>query len=332
MEHYYPVHGTQTLLNHVCIGQCVGVLNPSIPPLLGHIEDWDDQYFNDYSARLPMWERKLLEHVTPEGPHAQACRTLLDESQNPDENAPGFLAVSDGSVKNAQGKFGWVVALNAGMILVRSKGPACGYKIDLYCAEGYGQLSQVTYINHSAICFNLPLQKNLQSYTNSLSFIDVIKKILESSRPLFPSDTLVPSYDIIQAFLNMWKKLSNLSLNYVPGHRDRKVNPKQLKIEEKLNIEADRLAGEFQEESDHRDDPVPFIEGVVADLVISGQTITAHHRKESRNMRKTRWLHDRIQQKLVLQDDVFDNIDWSTHTSTITNFKGSSNFLTEILT
>ena len=62
---------------------------------------------------------------------------------------------------------------------------------------------------------------------------------------------MVASWDAIQAIMTIQGTFQGLRMTHVRGHRDRDVPPENLTLPETLNVEADRLAGEFQEDSTH---------------------------------------------------------------------------------
>jgi ribonuclease HI len=323
----FPVHCDKELLGHFRLGVPVGIHKVPIPNPLSQINEFDDQIFDHYVEQLPPWEQSLLRSVQPTNSHFLTYESLYQESITPRGGTPGFLGASDGSVRHQQGTFGWVLARTDGTILARGKGPAFGHPMDSYRAEGYGHLSLLLYVTHLADCYRKPMPPNIHSLTDSESLIKTIQRFIRRTRPVFPSDTMEPSWDIIQAVVRLQKRFEHYSIAHVKGHRDREVRPEDLTIQEQMNVEADRLAGEFQDESNHKDDLVPLIEGCGAQLSINGRTIISHQRRHTRQMRKTQWLRECLQRKLQLSDDTFDDIDWESHKSCVVNFKGQRSFL-----
>jgi hypothetical protein len=52
-----------------------------------------------------------------------------------------IYSASDGSVKDNQGSFGFLLSSPDGTVILRCSGPAFGMRMKLYRAEGYGVLS-----------------------------------------------------------------------------------------------------------------------------------------------------------------------------------------------
>ncbi|MEM7284523.1 MAG: hypothetical protein AAF438_23235, partial [Pseudomonadota bacterium] len=88
------------------------------------------QSWASYRNSLPTWIRELLHTITFRVPLAEVVYQL---TTNP------ILSVSDGSVKaNSQGAFGWIMSTAEGHRLIEGAGPASGFAISSYRAEGYG--------------------------------------------------------------------------------------------------------------------------------------------------------------------------------------------------
>jgi hypothetical protein len=132
--------------------------------------------------------------------------------------------------------------------------------MDCYRAEAYGLLSLVTLLDLMSKFFHSPLPP-MTIWCDNLSVVQTITSIITRVRPVFPNDTLRPSWDIIQATCRTFQAHPSLSLQHVKGHQDRTTTFWNLPLESQLNIQADKLATAFQEESSHGTHRGPIIPG-----------------------------------------------------------------------
>jgi hypothetical protein len=102
---------------------------PTIPP--------QASTFTAHIAQLDPWESELLVDIQATADPQTILQRLSE----------GITIVCDGSVNSYEaGSFGWVLSDNEGHRLARCSGPARGYRISSYRAEGYGMLSIFRYI------------------------------------------------------------------------------------------------------------------------------------------------------------------------------------------
>jgi hypothetical protein len=122
--------------------------------------------------------------------------------------------------------------------LIKCKGPAYGIVMDSYREEAYGLLSITTLVR------TLLLQ---ESRTNTFAPIELlcdnnalvkkVEKLRKSTRPEFPNDTLVPSWDVLQRITKNLRKLpEESSLQWIPSHQDDKSPIEQLPPDARLNV------------------------------------------------------------------------------------------------
>ena len=277
--------------------------------------------FETYISQLEEWEQRAIKHVS----------ILVSMEDLLHHLAEGGVGVSDGSVLFHQGTFGWTVATKEGLPLLKGKGPAYGKPMDSYRAEAYGAMAILLYVHH-VLVFHGELQEvHLSLYCDNKSLVDTVNKLLRRRRPIFPNDTLEPSWDVIQVIVRILKKMENASLDHVKGHQDDHSNIEDLPLPARLNISADQLADELQHESNHRLQVVPMIAGTGAHLSINGETITSNMKKHARAVRSTTALRQAIRKRLHISDDVFDSIDWNSHEMAVRGFQGPCSFLSKFL-
>jgi hypothetical protein len=65
------------------------------------------------------------------------------------------------------------------------------------------------------------------------------------SCPILPNETMEPSFDVVQAIVTKLKELPGAGMNWVKGHHDREVTLDAMSTQERLNVRADKLAGQF---------------------------------------------------------------------------------------
>jgi hypothetical protein len=87
--------------------------------------------FTDYLATLDQWERLLFDHLELTVFPYEIIAALASHK--------AIYSSSNGSVKDYQGSFGWLLSSPDGIVILKCSGPACGKQMKSYRAEGYGQ-------------------------------------------------------------------------------------------------------------------------------------------------------------------------------------------------
>ncbi|KAG7346582.1 hypothetical protein IV203_005650 [Nitzschia inconspicua] len=125
---------------------------------------------------------------------------------------------------------------------------------------------------------------------------------------------------------------SRRTFHHIKGHQDTQVALDKLSRPAKLNVQADKLARNYQRLSSHKNIPAPMIEGTHCHLIYNGQTIASKHRKHIRDHRRTKKLKTYIQQKTQMSEAAFADIDWQSHERSVHTFKdGPHIFLVKFL-
>jgi hypothetical protein len=104
--------------------------------------------FETHLARLPHWERYLLEHVTSSLPFQDVAKILSEY---------GGIGVSDGSSARSLGSFGWSLATPEGQRLARCAGLVYGNDPSSFRSETTGLLAILLFLLHIRIFFGVTL-------------------------------------------------------------------------------------------------------------------------------------------------------------------------------
>ena len=184
--------------------------------------------------------------------------------------------MSDGSVQNThEMSFGWVLATANGKHLARSYGGCDGRGSSLR-AEAVGMLSISLFI---ALMAKHKKRTDIKVVyvSDNLQLINASNEHKNFERP-YPNNTLSSEFDITEQIFRTNKTYKiDASYHHVYGHQDTKSRGK-LSMEAKLNIEADRLAGEYQDEFGAYSPITHMYPSSPAVLKTNGMTITSNIR------------------------------------------------------
>ena len=194
-------------------------------------------------------------------------------------NADGYLiAVSDGSVKHMhQMSFGWVLSTAGGVHLSTSYGGCDGRGSSLQ-VEAVGMLSISIFI---ALLAKYSKRTNIKIVyvSDNLELINRNKEHLNYTDP-YPNNTLAAEFDITeQTYLTNHTYNIEELFQHVYGHQDTRSRG-TMSAETILNVEADRLTGEYQDELGAYSPITHMYLSSPAVLEINGMTITSnmqHH-------------------------------------------------------
>jgi hypothetical protein len=120
---------------------------------------------------------------------------------------------------------------------------------------------------------------------NNDALVKKVENMWKSKRPEFANDTLAPSWDVLQRKTKNLRKLpEESSLRWIPSHQDDKTPIEQLPPDARLNVRADKQAGQFQQLSPHHqhDCDSPMINGTRCHLVINDYVIGSKHKRIAR--------------------------------------------------
>ncbi|KAG7369751.1 hypothetical protein IV203_027497 [Nitzschia inconspicua] len=133
-------------------------------------------------------------------------------------------------------------------------------------------------------------------------------------------------------FCRRSKLLPQMTFHQTQGHQDRQVALDKLSRPAKLNVQADKVAGNYQRLSSHKNTQAPMIDGTHFHLIYNGQTVASKHRKHIRDHRRTKEIKTYIMQKTQILEAAFADIDWQSHKRSFNTFKdGPHIFLVKFL-
>ena len=192
-----------------------------------------------HMKQQPQWIQGLLEYVTFE--HINAVIEELASN-------PYLLMISDGSGKAKAMTFEWVMCTPGGNRLAQAAGHCQGRKSSLR-AEATGMLSATIFIALLQQYRGETITPVKVQYTSDN--LELIQRDLKHTRyrDSYPNVTLTAEYDVTeQIFLTNQSNQIEATYSWVRGHQDQYRNTSELSLEAKLNIEADKLAGDFQQQ------------------------------------------------------------------------------------
>ena len=171
--------------------------------------------------------------------------TTIDHVLKAQDKDRYLIVVSNGSVKHMhQMSFGWVLSTTGGVHLATPYG-GCDSRSRSLREEAVGMLSISLFI---AFLAKYSKRTNIKIIyvSDNLELINRNKEHLKYTDP-YPNNTLAAEFDIMkQIYLTNQTYNINASFQHVYGHQDTRSRGKML-TKAILNVEADRLAGEFQD-------------------------------------------------------------------------------------
>jgi len=282
-----------------------------LPPVTTHPQE----DFEGFLSSQAPWIQDILKHLEFKVDFEEAIASLTSQTA-------ANLGASDGSVKFQNGTWGWALASPSGEVMIECKGPAYGIVMDSYRAESYGLLSITTLVT-------LLLQYTTNNFApiellcDNEALVKKVEKMWKSTRPTFPNDTLAPSWDVLQRIIMNLKKFpEESSIRWIPSHQDSKTPVEKLPPAARLNVHADKLAAQFQQQSpnhQHNLDP-PMIDGAGCHLVINDYIIASKHKRTARDVLREKALLRYIQEKYKWTDHTIQGIDWDSHKQAVNSW------------
>ena len=222
-------------------------------------------------ASQPQWVQELLEEysypVRAHTPHE-----IMDIHGDESNAKAGLLVVSDGSVIVNSMSHGWVIANKKGDVLVSGAAAAYGKGSSLR-AEGYGMLAATMFMALVGIYTDRKDIRLLRLSDNE----ELINRCTahQSYKYPYPNATTKGEFDVVEEIFRSSKQYSiGGNFKWVKGHQDDNKTA-ELSIEAILNIEADALAGDYQERNKQDRLWVTMLPSCPAMLDIHGVSITS---------------------------------------------------------
>jgi hypothetical protein len=123
-------------------------------------------------------------------------------------------------------------------------------------------------------------KRNLFFHSYNAELIRRFRAHLQYKEP-FPNETLQSEYDVTeQIYRTQATHNIKATFYWVKGHQDKNKTYEELPLEAQLNINADELAGEYQDEYGKFRPLVHLLPSCPAMLAIRGISITGNYRKQ----------------------------------------------------
>jgi NAD-dependent dihydropyrimidine dehydrogenase PreA subunit len=127
----------------------------------------------------------------------------------------------------------------------------------------------------------------------------------------FPKETLRSEYDVTeQIYRTQAAHNIKATFYWVKGHQDNNKTYEELPLEAQLNIDADQLAGEFQDEYGTFRPLVHVLPSCPAMLAIRGISITSNYRKQLIRAYVEPQYIQHLQYKFQWSDETIETISW----------------------
>lgn len=299
--------------------------------------------FGQFIAMLDPWEEELLQYIhVHQGDMFSVVTSLL----------AGFVAASDGSVRyKTDGSFGWIISAIDGARLVSNYGPVRGAFPTSYRAEAYGLLSLLRFIVRALEYCQViaPPDWKWTATSDNLSLVDVINGSTDdgisqvhlhdwtkwdATRPDHedddnaaataaldndqPNPTLEPDWDVLHEIQwTITHHVHGCTLVHTKGHQDDKAKYHTLSLLAQLNIDADKLAGQFQDCHGESRPQVLLFPHASAQVHIREGTITSRLPFRLRLAETGPPLQEYICRKNQWTQAEFDMINWPAHAAAI---------------
>ncbi|KAG7364810.1 hypothetical protein IV203_038013 [Nitzschia inconspicua] len=248
--------------------------------------------FEECLDSQPDWSRDMLGTLASKFYYEEIASKLRESQQHPS-------SACDGSVANNQGTFGWSTNLKNGTTIIEGSGPAYGSPMDSYRAEEYGKCSILQFLFLLREYYDLTLAP-MHVYCDNQALVDNVNKAI--------------------------------TFHHIKGHQDTQVALDKLSRPAELNVQTNKLAGNYQRLSSHKNIPARMFEGTHCHLIYNGQIVASKHRKHIRDHRRTRKLKTYIQQKTQMSEAALADMDWQSHERSVNMFKdGPHTFLVKFL-
>jgi len=272
-----PINGTPTSTNELSNGCVYGGINENTHTVLTRPQQKSEISWDEVLALQPKWIQDLLAYIhfytTSEGTPLTLTKVIEAHTKH------GYiLQVSDGSVMTHNMSFGWVIATPEGDRLIGAKGPCRGRGNSLR-AEGAGMLSATMFL--SLITKYLKIEPlTVVCISDNAELIRRCKAHQHYKDP-FPNETMRSEFDVTeQIYKSITESKTKATYRWVKGHQDNDTAYMDLPLEAQLNVDADELAGEYQQDDGKYLPLVNMMPSCPAMLTIRGISITSNYRKQ----------------------------------------------------
>ena len=279
--------------------------------------------FSEFIDTLPIWEKQLIQHV-------HFHQDIFAFVQTIQHHGHAYIT-SDGSAPIFIGTFGWMCSLKHGERIAYNSGPACGLRTSSFRTEAYGLLSFLCLLQRALEYTSTHLSSQLHIFTDSESLLKVLTKMSEWPY-YYPNLTITSDWDVLQAIVTKLQTLPTTpSLRYVRGHQDDHTPYDQLPLPAQLNVDADKLAGEYQYSPRQNPTIVPLITGNTVQIQLPSGTITSKLKSNLRKASSYSSMKAHIQKANKWSDTEFDSVNWQSHGMSIRKHYSNKRFLVKLV-
>ena len=297
--------------------------------------------FEDYLQSLDSWETNLFLQYHTDSSYTDIIEHLRSTPR----------AASDGSVwKPHAGAFGWILRI-PNDTSVQCASPAYGYKISSYRAEAYGILSYLRFLYRLHEYWGVSNFPRCSLLCDNLSLVNRLSKDkpppppehddvdhLDDDSPYLPFLTTPPKYSDEAVLTSEWdiismirKTLHDLSSNgtrvlfeHIKSHQDNNTEYVDLSPKAQLNVDADRIATEYQEGCTLDRTKAPRLPTAQVQLQLNdregfeGGTVTHNFKSAIRFAESAPTLRKYIIKRNEWPTAVFDEmVDWEAHSQAL---------------
>ena len=207
--------------------------------------------------------------------------------------------------------------------------------MDSYRAECTGMLSFLRFLVRLDHYVNMDdrwrglIGTDSQSVLNTL--YDEGLRSEDGGKQFADLDVLDPEWDLLVEIQDTLRELRGVDLIYVKGHQDDQTPYERLPLMAQLNVDADRLAGEFQRECGAQR-PFTFMAPHTGALLVTDSgTITSRFKKELTNRSTGPGLEEYIREKNGWDTCTFEFVNWAAHGKAVTACEHRGTHLTKYL-
>jgi len=199
------------------------------------------------------------------------------------------MFASDGGAASPKASFGWVLSTNQGRRLLHVSGPAYEAHSNSCRAEGYGILSVMRFVFQVQSFITGTMNESWLCCDNKSMVASNQEVLAEWKRT--PNSTQASDYDVlaeIWATRDLLPATACSAVLHIKGHQDKKTAYEQLPLPAQLNVDANKLAGDYMAAHPNTDyTVVPILPTSGVQLHFPAGTFTYNMKKEVSMARTT---------------------------------------------
>jgi ribonuclease HI len=272
-------------------------IKDDIPANIKHEPTWQQ-----FLSRLPKLDQYMLQNIQFYERTTPTPIIMADHSVT-------LQIVSNGSVKDQMGTFGWIIATDTS-VLFTNHGKCFGQPMTSHRAEFIGVLSWMIFISRYREFFSLSTHCTIAAHCDNLSVVNSTNKI--HNRKL--KDAIDPDYDVACDVRHRFVELMQYfptTIQHIKGHQDSKTPIAELSWPAQLNVKADELADKGHECRSYITlDPIPINRAKI--FLICGKSIICSGEK---SILRWRWrefiLQDYFMRIFNINPPNLHNINWA---------------------